>query len=46
MVYFSPDFQAAYLYKAWKRVKVSENLEKVSLDNHDNSEGNKKKFGI
>lgn len=23
-----------------------ENLEKVSFDNHDNSEGNKKKFGI
>ena len=40
------DFQAACLHKAWKRVKMRKNLEKVSFDNHDNSEGNKKKFGI
>lgn len=45
MVFFFLDFQAACLYKARKRVKMRENLEKVSFDNHDNSEGNKK-FGI
>lgn len=41
----SLDFQAACLHKAWERVKMRENLEKVSFDNHDNSGGNKK-FGI
>lgn len=30
---------SAYLYKAGERVKIGENSEKVSSDNHDNSEG-------